>query len=81
MIAPLPWSARLWLFLGGLNGLFSVAAGAYRQHGALEPAASEIFSIAAQYQMAHALALVGVAWLASRNSDRLLPTSPALPSR
>ncbi|HYN38882.1 MAG TPA: DUF423 domain-containing protein, partial [Rhodospirillales bacterium] len=35
--------------------------------GALEPAGREMFAIAVQYQMAHALALLAVAWLASRN--------------
>ena len=58
-------ASRLWLFLGALNGLVSVAAGAYGRHGALEAAAREMFGIAAQYQMAHALALVAAAWLAS----------------
>ena len=58
-------ASRLWLFLGALNGLISVAAGAYGRHGALEAAAREMFGIAAQYQMAHALALLAAAWLAS----------------
>jgi uncharacterized membrane protein YgdD (TMEM256/DUF423 family) len=58
---------RLWLFLGALNGLISVAAGAYGRHGALDPAGREMFGIAAQYQMTHALALLAVAWLASRS--------------
>lgn len=66
----LPLSSRLWLSLGALNGLLSVAAGAYGRHGALDPAGREMFSIAAQYQIAHALALVGVAWLASRGPGR-----------
>lgn len=61
-----PPAARLWLFLGALNALISVAAGAYGRHGALDPTAREMFAIAVQYQMAHALALLAVAWLASR---------------
>lgn len=64
--SPLPPAARLWLFLGALNALISVAAGAYGRHGALDPAAREMFAIAVQYQMAHALALLAVAWLATR---------------
>ena len=39
-------ASRLWLFLGGLNGLLSVAAGAYGRHGALEQAGREMFGIA-----------------------------------
>jgi len=62
----LPCAARLWLFVGALNALFSVAAGAYGRHGALDPAGREMFAIAVQYQMTHALALLAVAWLASR---------------
>ena len=58
---------RLWLFLGALNGLISVAAAAYGRHGALGAATREMFGIAAHYQMAHALALLAVAWLASRH--------------
>lgn len=68
-------ASRLWLFLGALNGLVSVAAGAYGRHGALDAAAREMFGIAAQYQMAHALALMAAAWLASRHQGGLL-TAP-----
>jgi uncharacterized membrane protein YgdD (TMEM256/DUF423 family) len=60
-------ASRLWLFLGALNGLLSVAAGAYGRHGALEAAGRETFGIASFYQMAHGLALIAVAWLASRH--------------
>jgi uncharacterized membrane protein YgdD (TMEM256/DUF423 family) len=57
---------RLFLFLGALNGLVSVAAGAYGRHGPFDDYAREMFAIGAQYQLGHALALIGVAWLASR---------------
>jgi uncharacterized membrane protein YgdD (TMEM256/DUF423 family) len=57
---------RLWLFLGALNGLISVAAGAYGRHGGLNPDGREMFGIASHYQMTHGLALLAVAWLASR---------------
>ena len=63
---------RLWLFLGALNALLSVAAGAYGRHGALDPAGREMFGIASQYQMTHGLALLAVAWLASRTDGRRL---------
>ncbi|TVR79484.1 MAG: DUF423 domain-containing protein [Rhodospirillales bacterium] len=52
----------LWLILGGLNGLIAVAAGAYGWHGL---GGDPMFMMAADYQLAHALALTGVAWLAS----------------
>jgi uncharacterized membrane protein YgdD (TMEM256/DUF423 family) len=68
-------ASRLWLFLGGLNGLFSVAAGAYGRHGALEPAGREMFGIASNYQIAHGLGLLAVAWLASRHEGGWL-TAP-----
>jgi uncharacterized membrane protein YgdD (TMEM256/DUF423 family) len=68
-------ASRLWLFLGALNGLISVAAGAYGRHGALEAAAREMFGIASHYQMTHGLALLAVAWLASRHEGGWL-TAP-----
>jgi uncharacterized membrane protein YgdD (TMEM256/DUF423 family) len=67
--APLPAPARLWLGLAALFGLLSVIAGAYGRHGTLEPAGREMFAIAVQYQLAHALALLAVAWLASRGTS------------
>jgi uncharacterized membrane protein YgdD (TMEM256/DUF423 family) len=56
----------LCLFLGALNGLVSVAAGAYGRHGPFDDYAREMFAIGVQYQLGHALALIAVAWLASR---------------
>lgn len=57
----------LWLFLGALNGLVAVAAGAYGWHSlGGDEVARKMFEIAAQYQMVHALALLAVAWLATR---------------
>jgi uncharacterized membrane protein YgdD (TMEM256/DUF423 family) len=70
-------AARLWLFLGGLNGFLSVAAGAYGRHGALEQAGREMIGIASNYQMAHGLGLLAVAWLASRHEGGWL-TAPNL---
>ena len=57
---------RLWLFLGALNGLIAVGAGAYGRHGPFDDYAREMFAIGAQYQLGHALALIAVSWLASR---------------
>ena len=72
----LPRSSRLWLFLGALNALMSVAAGAYGRHGELGPAGREMFGIAVHYQMAHALALLAVAWLAARDGSEHLLSLP-----
>lgn len=61
----------LWLFLGALNGLVAVAAGAYGWHAlAGDEGARKMFEIGVQYQMGHALALVAVAWLATRFEGR-----------
>ncbi|MFO1154171.1 MAG: DUF423 domain-containing protein [Rhodospirillales bacterium] len=57
---------QLFLFLGALNGLIAVAAGAYGRHGPFDDYSREMFAIGVQYQLTHALALIAVAWLASR---------------
>src|SRR5512145_228432 len=57
----------LWLFLGGLNGLLAVAAGAYGWHRLGDDA---IFSMGSRYHMYHALALLAVGWLASTRPGR-----------
>ena len=61
---------NLWLAIGAINGLISVAAGAFGAHGlkkVLEPADLSTFEVAVRYQMYHAFALIAVAWLVSRN--------------
>lgn len=60
---------RLFLIIAALSGAVSVGAGAFGAHALrarLEPRLLEVFQTGAQYQMYHALALVGVAWVASR---------------
>jgi uncharacterized membrane protein YgdD (TMEM256/DUF423 family) len=57
---------RLWLALAGINGLISVAAGAWGWHGMLDDGARRMIAVGTVYEMAHALALLGVAWLATR---------------
>lgn len=60
---------RLFLLLGALSGGIAVAAGAFGAHALrarLTPASLAIFETGARYQMYHALALLAVAWLASR---------------
>lgn len=59
----------LWLILGALFAAVSVALGAYASHG-LEQAATEEsrawLETAVRYAMWHSLALLAVAWLATR---------------
>lgn len=62
-------SWNLWLCMGAINALLSVAAGAFGAHGLKDrvtPRHLEVFETAARYQMYHAFALIAVAWLASR---------------
>ena len=61
-------TAGLWIVLAGLNGLIAVAAGAYGAHGLSDQAdyLVESFNTGVDYHMWHALALLGVAWLADR---------------
>lgn len=59
---------KFWLFLGAVNGLVAVAAGAYGWHSlAADDGGRAIFAMGVDYQMWHALALIAVAWLASGN--------------
>ncbi|UEM01591.1 DUF423 domain-containing protein [Skermanella rosea] len=53
-----------WLVLAALSGGIAVATGAYASHGLSDARSVELFRIAGQYQMWHALALGGVATLA-----------------
>lgn len=60
---------RLFLIIAACSGAVSVGAGAFGAHALrarLEPRLLEVFQTGAQYQMYHALALIGVAWVASR---------------
>lgn len=55
-----------WLVLAAINGLLGVAAGAFAAHALKERLSPEylaIFQTGAQYQMYHALALLGIAAL------------------
>jgi len=62
-----------WLLIAALNGLVAVAAGAYGWHGlAADDGARQVFATGVQYQMWHALALVGVAWLGEGRTGRTL---------
>lgn len=57
----------LWLFIGALNGLVAVAAGAFGRHGSFDAYHKELFAIASNYQLIHALALLAVAALTARS--------------
>jgi len=60
---------RLWLLLAGINGFMAVALGAYGTHGLADVLTDQgqiNFQLASQYQLFHAIAFVGVAWLSSR---------------
>jgi uncharacterized membrane protein YgdD (TMEM256/DUF423 family) len=60
---------RLFLSLGALSALVSVAAGAFGAHALkarLAPDLLAVFETGARYEMYHALGLVAVAWAASR---------------
>lgn len=64
---------RLWLCAGAANGFISVAVGAFAAHGAPEhvtPQTMGWIETGVDYQMAHALALLAVAWLEGRPSGR-----------
>lgn len=58
---------RLWLILAGINGGVGVAAGAYGWHAL---GGDPMFAIASTYQLVHAAALLGVAWLADGRAPR-----------
>ncbi len=60
------WKA--WVALAAVNGLAAVGAGAYAAHwlDTEDPVLANAFTTGVDYQMWHALALLGVAWLAER---------------
>jgi uncharacterized membrane protein YgdD (TMEM256/DUF423 family) len=71
-------AGRLWVILGSLSAFIGVAMGAFGAHGLaehLEPRMLAVFNTGAQYQMYHALALVGLGIWAAKNPA----TSTSLP--
>lgn len=56
--------------LGGANGAFSIAAAAYGRHDLVDGYPREIVSIAANLQLVHGVALLGVAGLAETIGSR-----------
>lgn len=60
---------RLFLAAGAISGGLAVAAGAFGAHALrsrLPPDLLAIFQTGAQYQLAHALALLACGWMAAR---------------
>ena len=61
-----------WLFVGSMLGGIGVALGAFGAHGLRGRVAADLLAVwetASRYHLAHALALLAVAWVASR-ADR-----------
>jgi uncharacterized membrane protein YgdD (TMEM256/DUF423 family) len=63
-----------WLLIAALMGLVGVALDAVGTHALADASAEDrtAFATAARYQLLHALALFGVAWLASRKAGARL---------
>ncbi len=73
--------SRLWVGLGAAFGLLAVIAGAVGTHAlrdSLDADALRIFGTAAQFQMYHALALVGTGLLAAHWRSRALTLAGTL---
>ncbi len=69
---------RAWLCAAGVNGLLAVALAAAAQHAlGAATAAALLAGKAAEYQMYHALALLGVALLAERRAGWLVHAAGA----
>ncbi len=60
---------RIALVLGGVFGLTGVAAGAFGVHAlreAIPPDRLDVFKTGAQYQLVHAVVVLGLAWAVTR---------------
>ena len=71
---------RLFSLVGAASGFIAVAAGAFGAHALkmrLAPDMLVVFETGARYQMFHALALLAVAWAATRWPGRAVATSGA----
>ncbi len=74
---------RSYLVLAALFGLTGVALGAFASHGLrsqLSAAHLAVFQTGVQYQLIHALALLGVALLALQRPGRLLSAACSWPA-
>ena len=69
---------NIWIFLGGLNAALAVAAGAYGWHALGDtPDIRDIFMMGSQYQMWHALGMLGVGLLLILGPSRALTIAGA----
>jgi uncharacterized membrane protein YgdD (TMEM256/DUF423 family) len=67
-----------WLSFGAFHGFVAVALGAFGAHAlkaSLAPDKMAIFETGARYEMFHALALLGLAALASKFSGKVFETA------
>lgn len=74
-------SPQLLVACGSASAALAVAAGAFGAHALrtrLDPADLSIFETAARYHMYHALALLAVAWAATRWNSSLVRLSGGL---
>jgi uncharacterized membrane protein YgdD (TMEM256/DUF423 family) len=66
---------RFFFLCGAISGFVGVALGAFAAHALRERLTAEmagIFEVGVRYQMYHALALLAVAWAATRWSSPML---------
>ena len=69
---------NIWIFLCGLNAAIAVGAGAYGWHAlGGTPDIRDIFMMGSQYQMWHALGMLGVGLLLYRGPSRVLSAAGA----
>jgi uncharacterized membrane protein YgdD (TMEM256/DUF423 family) len=70
-------TSSTWIGIGALSAFIAVGCGAFGAHGlekTLEPRMLEVWKTGAQYQMYHALALIGFGlWAASNPNTSTLP--------
>ncbi len=62
---------KLFLIIGAVSGFLSVATGAFAAHALRQRLSSDMLSVfetGTRYQMYHALALLAVAWTATRHT-------------
>lgn len=67
-----------WLTGAGVAGMTAVALGAFGAHAVksrVSPEMLKIFETGAHYHLAHAVALLGVAWVADRSPSAVATTA------
>jgi len=64
---------NIWIFLAGLNAAMAVAGGAYGWHAlGGTPDIRDIFMMGSQYQMWHALGMMGVGLMIAQQTSKAL---------